>query len=109
MKNIVASVVLAAVLVYGAAVDAASWYQVEVIVFDYLNPNLDGELWFDNPGLPPRDNCRQHHSHSATRPSPVTVGSNGSRRESVTNAGSCRTTGPFGLSGIAAGTLSIAG
>ena len=55
MKNIVASVVLAAVLVYGAAVDAASWYQVEVIVFDYLNPNLDGELWFDNPGLPPRD------------------------------------------------------
>lgn len=24
---------------------AASWYQVEVVIFDRLNPNLDGEQW----------------------------------------------------------------
>lgn len=33
---------------------AVSWYQVEVIVFDYTRPDLDGELWFKNPGLPQR-------------------------------------------------------
>ena len=34
---------------------AQGWYQVEVIVFDYLDPDLDRELWFENPGLPQRD------------------------------------------------------
>ncbi len=32
-----------------------NWYQVEVIVFDYLNPDLDRELWYQNPGLPQSD------------------------------------------------------
>ncbi|MFT5134317.1 MAG: hypothetical protein ACI9SC_002792 [Gammaproteobacteria bacterium] len=32
----------------------AAWYQVEVIVFDYLSPKFDGELWYENPGLPDR-------------------------------------------------------
>lgn len=32
-------------LILSHAVSAASWYQVEVIVFDRVNPNLDGEQW----------------------------------------------------------------
>ncbi len=34
----------------------AAWYQVEVIVFNYLSPDFDGELWYENPGLPDRHN-----------------------------------------------------
>ena len=33
---------------------SAAWYQVEVIVFSQLNPNTDGEIWYENPGLPER-------------------------------------------------------
>ena len=33
---------------------SAAWYQVEVIVFAQTRPNLEGEVWFENPGLPPR-------------------------------------------------------
>src|SRR5690606_31024643 len=33
---------------------AAAWYQVEVIVFERLKPDVDGELFSDNPGLPDR-------------------------------------------------------
>jgi hypothetical protein len=33
---------------------AAAWYQVEVIVFERLKPDPDGELFVDNPGLPDR-------------------------------------------------------
>lgn len=33
---------------------AASWYQVEVIVFEHLEADYDGELWHENPGLPDR-------------------------------------------------------
>lgn len=33
----------------------AAWYQVEVIVFEHLNPSLDGEQWSENPGLPSRN------------------------------------------------------
>ncbi len=32
----------------------AAWYQVEVIVFEYISPSSDGELWDENPGLPDR-------------------------------------------------------
>ena len=32
----------------------AAWYQVEVIVFEQLRPSLEGEVWFENPGLPSR-------------------------------------------------------
>jgi hypothetical protein len=42
-------------MLIGMTARAESWYQVEVIVFDYLKPDLDGELWFENPGLPPLD------------------------------------------------------
>ena len=33
---------------------SAAWYQVEVIIFDYLYPESDGEIWYENPGLPDR-------------------------------------------------------
>jgi len=32
-------------IVFSHIVTAASWYQVEVVVFDRLNPDLDGEQW----------------------------------------------------------------
>ena len=33
---------------------SAAWYQVEVIVFSQLSPDADGEVWYENPGLPER-------------------------------------------------------
>ena len=33
---------------------SAAWYQVEVIVFAQTRPTLEGEVWFENPGLPSR-------------------------------------------------------
>ncbi|TAJ96021.1 MAG: hypothetical protein EPO31_00975 [Gammaproteobacteria bacterium] len=30
----------------------AAWYQVEVIVFEYLDPDPGDETWYENPGLP---------------------------------------------------------
>lgn len=32
--------------------DKESWFQVEVIVFEYTRPDTDGESWYSNPGLP---------------------------------------------------------
>jgi len=37
----------------------AAWYQVEVIVFDNLYPDSDGELWYKIPGLPDRDGSQE--------------------------------------------------
>lgn len=34
----------------------AAWYQVEVIIFENLSPQTDGEIWYENPGLPDRSN-----------------------------------------------------
>lgn len=50
-------VLLLSAFIAGGQAWAQSWYQVEVIVFDYTRPDLDGELWFENPGLPLRDNA----------------------------------------------------
>ena len=33
----------------------ADWYQVEVILFDYIKPDADNEWWYENPGLPGRE------------------------------------------------------
>jgi hypothetical protein len=33
-----------------------SWYQVEVIVFEYTRPQTEGESWYVNPGLPHEEN-----------------------------------------------------
>ena len=32
----------------------ADWYQVEVVLFTYTEPDAGGELWYENPGLPAR-------------------------------------------------------
>ncbi len=32
---------------------SAQWYQVELIVFEHVNPGFDGEDWFRDPGLVP--------------------------------------------------------
>ena len=37
----------------------AAWYQVEVIVFDNLYSDSDGELWYKAPGLPDRDGSQE--------------------------------------------------
>ncbi len=42
-------------LIFSHTVSAASWYQIEVIVFDRLIPNLDGEQW-QNEEYKIRDN-----------------------------------------------------
>ena len=36
---------LVLLFVFPPTVTAASWYQVEVVVFDRINPDLDGEQW----------------------------------------------------------------
>ena len=46
---------LVLLFVFSPVVTAASWYQVEVVVFDRLNPDLDGEQW-QNEELTLRDN-----------------------------------------------------
>ncbi|MFQ5659210.1 MAG: CsiV family protein [Gammaproteobacteria bacterium] len=52
----IAKIICLFLLLFNGLPVQAAWYQVEVIVFAYLNPDLDGELWFQNPGLPARDN-----------------------------------------------------
>lgn len=52
---ILTSLFCLAFILHPSAHAQTRWYQVEVIIFDYLRPNLDGELWFENPGLPSRD------------------------------------------------------
>jgi len=43
--NLIKIIFVTLFLIFSSAVSAASWYQVEVIVFDRLYPNLDGEQW----------------------------------------------------------------
>lgn len=38
----------------GAAV-SADWYEVEAVLFEYTEPDADNEWWYENPGLPSRD------------------------------------------------------
>ncbi len=51
-------------LIISNSVVAASWYQVEVIVFDRLYPNLDGEQW-QNEEFKIRDNLVELEPASA--------------------------------------------
>ena len=39
-----------------ASPSQAAWYQVEIIVFENLEADSNGELWYENPGLPDRTN-----------------------------------------------------
>ena len=43
--NVFKKLILLTLLLFSHSVLAESWYQVEVIVFDRLSPNLDGEQW----------------------------------------------------------------
>lgn len=52
MNKILKVIIFFSVFLVGTPVWAVSWYQVEVIVFSYTKPDLNGELWFENPGLP---------------------------------------------------------
>lgn len=47
-------IILILLLFLTEATARAAWYQVEVIVFEQLRPDLGGEVWFENPGLPSR-------------------------------------------------------
>ena len=38
----------------GAAV-SADWYEVEAVLFEYTEPDAANEWWYENPGLPSRD------------------------------------------------------
>ena len=40
-----------------ALAEPADRYQLEVILFDYIEPDTGGELWLENPGLPLRDDA----------------------------------------------------
>ena len=40
------------VLAFVAAPARAAWYQVEVVVFEAISPDADGEMWAENAGLP---------------------------------------------------------
>ncbi|MEM6998325.1 MAG: CsiV family protein [Pseudomonadota bacterium] len=51
-------------LIFSQSVLAASWYQVEVVVFDRLYPNLDGEQW-QNEEFIMRDNLVELEPASA--------------------------------------------
>jgi hypothetical protein len=47
---------LASLFILFASPSQAAWYQVEIIVFKNLDPDSNGELWYENPGLPDRTN-----------------------------------------------------
>lgn len=64
------------VIITGSPVWAVSWYQVEVIVFDYTRPDLNGELWFENPGLPQRHDAIDLLSAVPAMMKPVSNGIN---------------------------------
>jgi hypothetical protein len=56
--------IVVSLLFFSQGILAASWYQVEVIVFDRLYPNLDGEQW-QNEEFKIRDNMVELQPDSA--------------------------------------------
>ncbi len=53
--NLIKSIFLASLLLFSHSVLAESWYQVEVIIFDRIYPDFDGEQW-QNEEFKIRDN-----------------------------------------------------
>ncbi len=49
------SLIVIVLIFFSQIVTAESWYQVEVVIFDRLYPNLDGEQW-QNEEYKPREN-----------------------------------------------------
>ena len=62
--NLIKLILAIVFLFLSHTVTAASWYQVEVIVFDRLYPNLDGEQW-QNEEFKMRDNLVELESATA--------------------------------------------
>ncbi len=46
------AVLFCAQMTFSALALAEDWYQVEVVLFEYTEPDAGGELWYENPGLP---------------------------------------------------------
>ena len=55
MKNLINKLICLITLIFISLPSHANWYQVEVIIFQYIRPALDQELWYENPGLPSRE------------------------------------------------------
>ena len=53
MIRIWTRIFLLLVTVTGTQTVSAQWYQVEMIVFEHVNPGFDGEDWYRDPGLVP--------------------------------------------------------
>ncbi len=53
--NVLKSLFYAAILLFSSAVQAAPWYRVEVILFEHLYSDGNGETWDKLPGLPEKD------------------------------------------------------
>jgi Peptidoglycan-binding protein, CsiV len=62
--NLIKALFALTLLISSQSVLAESWYQVEVIVFDRLYPNLDGEQW-QNQEFKLRDNMVELQPESA--------------------------------------------
>jgi hypothetical protein len=52
---------------------SAQWYQVELIVFEHVNPGFDGEDWFRDPGLAPLNSTVRPVYYVNQPPAPVPV------------------------------------
>jgi peptidoglycan-binding protein CsiV len=63
--NLIKTIFILSFLIFSQLVSAESWYQVEVIVFDRLYPNLEGEQW-QNEELKVRDNMIELQLADAT-------------------------------------------
>ena len=59
MKERVAVHLAMALILCATPFPAAAWYQVEVIVFEYLHPDPDGESWQKDPGMPDRESSTE--------------------------------------------------
>ena len=44
-----------ALTVFTVPAHAEDWYRVELVLFAYTEPDAGGEWWYENPGLPARD------------------------------------------------------
>jgi hypothetical protein len=77
--NLLKTLFISIFLVFSNSVFAESWYQVEVIVFDRLYPNLDGEQW-QNQDFKIRDNMVELQDGSISELLPYSILDNSRNR-----------------------------
>lgn len=70
--NLIKAIFITILLSFTTSVLAESWYQVEVIVFDRLYPNLDGEQWQEQE-FTSRDNLIELQAASASELVPYSL------------------------------------